>query len=241
MAEVTYQLDSLYRQAFPDLASKVIGRLDGVRDLALDKLDTALGNGFKVPPQPTASEAEPKLNFKGINAVALVQGDERSYLGTPIFQPITFEGGEYRRLGMGEQQGQVVKTTYNGWQLPPTATAEFKRAKSITTTSPNGATGSTKELWAFQDWSITIRGLILDGQPNFFPAGQLRALLGWEKIADSIEVRGEMFGYLGIKRLVIMDCNIGKVAGMPNVIPFQLQCVSDEDLILSIKNNQFPT
>ena len=50
-----------------------------------------------------------------------------------------------------------------------------------------------------------------------------------------------MFGHLGIKRLVIDDFSLGKVAGMPNVVPFQLQCSSDEDLILSIKNNQFPT
>ncbi len=241
MAELNYNLDTLYRQAFPDLASKVLGRLDGVRDVALGKLDTALGNGFQVPAGSSAIVAQPKLDFTGINAVALVQGDELSYLGTPIFQPITFLGGEYKQLGKGAQQGQVVKATYAGWQLPATATAEFKRGKTVTTSSPNAATSSTKELWAFQDWSVVIRGLILDGQPNYFPAGQLREMLSWEKIADSIKVSGEMFGFIGIKQLVIMDCNIGKVAGMPNVVPFQFTCVSDEDLVLSIKNNQFPT
>lgn len=239
MAELTYHLDSLYRQAFPDLASKVLGRVDGVRDLALGKLDDALGSSFKVPQPAAASEPEPVLNFTGIAPVVVVQGDERSYLGTPIFQPITFLGGVYNQLGTGAQQGQVLQASYNGWQLPATATAEFKRGKSITKTSPNGAAGSTKELWAFHDWDITIRGLILDGQPNFFPAGLLRQLLSWEKVADAIEVSGEMFGYLGIKRLVIEECNLGKVAGMPNVVPFQLQCVSDEDVILSITTNQF--
>lgn len=238
MAELNYHLSDLYRQAFPDLASKPLVKLEGVKDLALAKLDTALGDGYKVP---TQGAPKAQLDYRGIEGKVIVQGDELSYLGTPIFQPITFLGGVYKQLGTGAQQGQVVQATYAGWTLPATATAEFKRGKEITKTSPNGASGSTKELWAFSDWDITIRGLLLDGQPGFFPAGQLREMLGWEKVADSIEVSGEMFGFLGIKRLVIEDFNLGKVAGMPNVIPFQMQCVSDEDLILSIKNNQFPT
>ncbi len=238
MAELNYHLNDLYRQAFPDLASKPLALLEGVRDLAVARLDTALGDGYHVP---TETRPAPKLDYTGIEGKVIVQGDELSYLGTPIFQPITFLGGVYKQLGTGAQQGQVVRASYNGWTLPATATAEFKRGKQITKTSPNGASGSVKELWAFGDWDITIRGLLLDGQPGFFPAGQLRALLSWEKVADSIEVDGEMFGYLGIKRLVIEDFNLGKVAGMPNAIPFQMQCVSDEDLILSIKNNQFPT
>lgn len=238
MAELNYHLSDLYRQAFPDLASKPLALLEGGRDLALATLDTALGNGYRVP---TETRPAPRLDFKGIEGKVIVQKDAESYLRTPIFQPITFRGGSYKQLGTGAQQGQVVQADYAGWQLPATATAEFKRGKHITKTSPNGASGSVKELWAFGDWDITIRGLLLDGQPGFFPAGQLRELLGWEKVADAIEVVGEMFGYLGIKRLVIEDFNLGKVAGMPNVIPFQLQCSSDEDLILSIKNNQFPT
>ncbi len=235
-SKLTYQVDELYRLAFPDLASKVLARLDGVRDLALEKLDGALGNGFKVPVEQ--GRPAPQLDFKGIKVKAIVQGDELSDYGTPIFQPITFLGGRYQQFGTGTQQGQVVDDDYVSWRLPATATAEFVRAKNITKSAPSTASGTTKELWAFGDWDVTIRGLILDSEPNFFPEGQLRQLLRWEKVVDAIEVAGDMFTYLGITRLVMERLSIGRVAGSPNVIPFQMQCVSDEPLELSILSNQ---
>ena len=234
-ANVSYHIDSLYRQAFPDAASKVLTRLDGVRDLGLRKLDEALGNGYKV--ETEARPTDRALDFSGIEGTVLVQGDELSYLGTPIFQPITFLGGVYQVLGSGTQQGQVLDASYVGWQLPATTTAEFKRSKVITKSRPSTASGTTKELWAFDDWDVTIRGLILDGQPNYFPVGQLRQLLSYEKVVEAIDVVGDMFTYLGIKRLVVESLSIGRVAGSPNVIPFQMSCVSDEPLELSILSN----
>jgi hypothetical protein len=235
-AQLHFDLDSLYRLAFPDLASKVLTRLDGVRDVALRKLDEkVLGNGFQIGAD--VDRPEPKLNFNGIKAVHLVQGEEFSDYGTPIFQPVTFLGGVYQVLGTGAEQGQVVDDNYVGWRLPATTLAEFKRSKEITKSRPSTANGTTKELWAFSDWNITIRGLILDSQPNYFPEGQLRQLLRWERVVDAIDVSGDMFTYLGIRRLVIEDLSLGRVAGSPNVIPFQMQCVSDEPLELSILTN----
>lgn len=231
-SNLVYHVDSLYRLAFPDLASKVLTRLDGARDLVAGKV---LGNGYHVPTED--SQPAPQLDFSGINVKALVQGDELSYLGTPIFQPITFLGGQYQQLGIGAKAGQVVMDDYVSWRLPETATAEFRRAKEVEKSRPNAAFGSTKEMWAFNDWEVTIRGFIIDSQPNFFPQGQLREMLRWEKIADSIEVAGDMLTYTGITRLLIESFSISKMAGMPNVIPFQMACVSDEPLELSILSN----
>lgn len=235
-SQLHFNIDSLYRLAFPDLASKVLTRVDGARDLAVRKLDEkVLGQGVQI--DTSSKRPEPKLDFKGIKTQLIIQGDEFSDYGTPIFQPITFLGGVYQVLGTGTAAGQVVDDEYAGWRLPATATAEFKRSKEITKSKPSTANGTTKELWAFSDWSITIRGLILDSQPNYFPEGQLRQLLRWERIVDAIDVAGDMFTYLGIHRLVIEDLSVGRVAGSPNVIPFQMQCVSDEPLELSILTN----
>ena len=232
---IVYHLDSLYRQAFPDVASKVLTKLDGVRDLGMSKLDQALGDGFQLGGD--TGRPAPQLDFKGIDTTIIVQGDEMSYLGTPIFQPVTFMGGMYQQFGTGRQQGEVVDAAYAGWMLPATTTVEFKRSKEITKSHPSTGIGTTKELWQIEDWEITIRGLILDGQPNYFPEGQLRQLLSYEKIVDAIDVQGAMFNYLGIRRLVIESLSIGQVAGKPNVIPFQMQCVSDEPLELFILSN----
>lgn len=238
MAEnpIVYHLNSLYRSAFPDLASKVLVKLDGSRDLGLRQLDNALGDGFK--PGYGGERSELALGWEGIDTTVIVQGEALSYLGTPIFQPVSFLGGTYQQFGTGRQQGNVVDAVYAGWTLPPTTTVEFKRSKDITKSHPSTGIGTTKELWQIDDWDITIRGLILDGQPNYFPEGQLRQLMSYEKIVDAIDVQGAMFNYLGIRRLVIESLSIGQVAGKPNVTPFQMQCVSDEPLELFILSNQ---
>jgi len=226
-ANLSYHIDSLYRLAFPDLASKVFARMDGARDVGLRKLDEkVLGNGFQVVAD--VERPEPKLDFKGISVKHLVQGEEFSDYGTPIFQPIAFLGGIYQVLGTGKEQGQVVDDNYAGWRLPATTTAEFKRSKEITKSRPSTANGTTKESTSLSDWNITIRGLILDSRPNYFPEDQLRELVRWERVADSIDVAGSMLNYFGIHRLIIEDLSIGRIAGSPNVIPFQMQCVSDQ-------------
>ncbi|WP_035560948.1 DUF6046 domain-containing protein [Hymenobacter sp. IS2118] len=235
MAELNYDLNNLYRQAFPDLASRVLTRLDGVRDVALGQLDTALGDAFRIPME---APSPAQLNFAGIEAKLVVQGDVPSWYGSPVFQAITFRRGTYNFLGTGLKQGQVLTKPMGDWLLPHSATAEFRQAKNLTKSSPSGSVGTVKEMWSLEDWDITIRGLILHRLPNVFPEEQVRALLEWSRLADSIRVSGEMFGLLGIDRLVIENLNLGKVAGMPNVVPFQMQCSSDEAVELAILSNR---
>ena len=235
MANLNFTLDNLYRQAFPDLAAKPLVQLDGARDRALSQLDRALGDGYTLP------QASPPflLDVPGIPVVQVQSETALSYLGTPVFHPITFQAGQYKALGIGDKQGQVLAVQMTDWALPHTATAEFNQAKTIAKSNPNATYGSVKELWAFQDWDITIRGLILDNGTNAFPDQEVRKLLAWHKLTDSIEVVGAMFTYLGIKRLVIDKLNISQVSGMPNVVPFQMQCSSDEAKELTILSNRF--
>ncbi len=87
---------------------------------------------------------------------------------------------------------------------------------------------------------MTIRGLLLvesAGGAHAFPEDELRELLRWERLADSVEVSGELFELLGIKRVCIEKINLGRIANMPNLLPFQLQCCSDESLEIAL---QFP-
>lgn len=234
MADVSFHLDTLYRQAFPSLASKPLAKLEGARDLGMSRLDQALGNGYQVP---TAEQAPATLNFDSIPAVRVEPRQVMSYLGTPIFQPIYFVGGSYQMLGTGARQGQVVQATLDTWMLPASATAEFNRPKQIAKSKPNGGYGSTKEMWAFDDWEVTIRGFLL--QRDAFPEDELKQLLRWEQVADSVAVDGDMFCLLGISRLVIERVNIGRIVGMPHLVPFQLQCSSDEALEISLQSNRF--
>jgi hypothetical protein len=236
MAETTFLIDNLYRQAFPSIGNAPVVALDGVRDLAGQQFDALTGNSFK---PGTTDRTSPPVSFGGIQAVKIQQGDELSYLGTPIFQPIRFLAGNYQVFGSGADNGKVVTARYETWRLPATTTVEFNRPHQITKSAPASSNGTTKELWAFGDWDVTIRGLILHPDPCRFPKDELAELMRWEQIADGIDVTGQMFRLLGIKRLAIDRISLSRVNGMPNVIPFQIEASSDEPLEISLLSERF--
>jgi len=133
------------------------------------------------------------------------------------------------------EDGEIVRRELGDLLLPPTTTVEFTRSKNVKKTRPNGQRGSVKELWAFHDWTVTIRGLIIGENPSVFPKGQLQQLAQFEDAADSIEVVGELFSLLGIDRLLIERPRFSQIKGKPNVIAFQLDCSSDEEFEIVIE------
>lgn len=216
MAEVSFNTIETLREAFPALASKQFFKIEPVQDLVSEGIGRLSGNTFK--PAVLQMPTYPEL---------------RSHLGTPVFFPMLLKGGSYDYFN----DGQIMQRNLADFTLPYTSTAEFNRQKIITKSKPNGRQGSVKELWSFDDWQISIRGLLIDNDPQQFPQRQLESLLAFESLADSVEVVGDLFNYLGIQRITIERIAISQVKGKPHVIPFLLECSSDEDLEIVINQN----
>lgn len=150
-----------------------------------------------------------------------------SWMGTPVEDPITILGGAYDVFDL---RGELNPETFSNFELPYATLIDFSRAKDIIKTPISGNEGTVKELYAFGDWSIRIRGLCLtDGKRKSFATAreQKEHLLKLEQVADGIGVMGQPFAEKGIFNIIMEDINIQMMEGQPNVFKYEMSCVSD--------------
>lgn len=173
------------------------------------------------------------INFEGIEVVDYSDIEqETSYLGLPIFFPITLKGGTYKYLS----NGVVAKKQLKDFRLPATCVASFNRRKIKAKTRTSGGEGSVKELYGFDDWQITIKGICLDdpghpqGAKTFLE--QHQRLLEFESLTDSILVEGSLFRAKGIYRMDIDEIDFPSTIGKGRYMAFSITGESDEPLEL---------
>lgn len=189
------------------------------------------GSLIRYPDANHQAQAPASIDWKGVPEVEITKSEVMSYLGTPVFMPVRFLEGKYKKLNYG----RVQTVSSEEWQLPYTTLVDFNRKKIIAKTQVNGYYGEVKEMYGFGDWDIKIRGFLINNNPFKFPEEELRRLLEFENLTDAISVEGDMFNWLSIYKLVIEDIQLPRIEGMPNVQPFQLSCVSDVPIELEEK------
>lgn len=183
----------------------------------------------------TANERE-AVSFSGVQVVPDEEAYAMSRLGTPIMMPITLVGGIYKRYA---SDGRVEEVQVDDLRLPASSVTEMGVAKSITRTQVSASGASVKEVFSYGDWDIRISGIILDEEKHPQNANSLEGmeekLLEFDRLADSIGVRADLFARRGIDRLVIRSINFNQVPGKPRWTGFQMQCESDAPLELLIR------
>jgi hypothetical protein len=179
---------------------------------------------YSIPHKDT--ENSPAI-FK-VETKPLEEAKKMSWMGTPIMFPVTFKGGNYNYYN---DDGTIGTKSLNDFELPPATITDFRRPKNITRTNLLGANGTVKEVYGFDDWNVRIRGLCLD-TPEKTAYEQHVELLQWEKLADSINVVGELFKDKSIFALTFSEVDFRQLQGKQNIIPFEIQAYSDEPLEL---------
>lgn len=173
------------------------------------------------------------LGFKDLRMKMEQEAEAVSWMGTPIVYPFTFKGQpDYK---VYRKDGQLENKAMADFMLPAATLVDFTRAKNIIKTPISGGNGSVKELYSFDDWRIRVRGICLDDNTRkTAPTAkeQKEQLLIWERIAGSIEVTGALFIEKNIKAVTINSANFTQLQGQPGVIPFELECESDERIEL---------
>ena len=156
-----------------------------------------------------------------------------SYLGTPVLTNIVFEGMEYKLF---DKDGNIVKKSYDDFELPVATLVSIRRAKRIIKTAVNAGNGTVKELYGFGDWQIDINGFCIPDpnqpQGKTTPEAQRDELYRWEKIADAIRIKGGLNIHKDIHNIVIEEFNTWQLKGSPDIIPFRMKAVSDEPVEL---------
>lgn len=189
-------------------------------------------------PDYTVSEeiaTKPDASFQGIQVVEQkpVAGRKSQY-GKPLLSPIQFVKGEYKQF---DRYGVLQKVSMETFHLPATTMVDFSRSKVTPLTFQNTIEPDA-EMYGFNNWDIKIRGLCLAdaAHPTHkTPQEQKEAILKWENLASGIYVAGKVFMEKSIFYMSIQKINITQIEGRPNVVPFELDCISltaPEDQIL---------
>ncbi|MCZ2393418.1 MAG: DUF6046 domain-containing protein [Chitinophagales bacterium] len=160
-------------------------------------------------------------------------GDKsQSWMGLDVMFPFWL-GGENLRY-FNENTGELKYEKTEKILIPAATLVDFSRQKEIITTKMSAGYGTVKELYSFGDWDIKIRGVLFDERKDERTAVELRRrLLAFEKYADSIPVSGWLFNEThNINRIVIHSIQLRQLQGKPWVIPFEMNCSSDQNLEL---------
>ena len=153
----------------------------------------------------------------------------KSIYNTPIIFPVVFKGGQHK---VYNDKGQIIYRDYQDLLLPATTMVDFGRAKNIVKTNMLGANGTVKEIYGFDDWNIRIRTLCIKGELQ--AREYVERLHQFNEIIGPIEIESALFSIKNINSIVIEELNEKSLEGQPNVIPIEMNCVSDEDIQIII-------
>jgi hypothetical protein len=193
------------------------------------------GSDKSFPPgdyEITENSAAELPAYNGVQFVGGEKGEELSMFGTPVLGVVTFKGGSYNMYD--RMSGQVKKVKIGDYILPYSCICEFSRESNVITTNVLGNTGTVKELFGLGDWNIRINGIAANGidKVRLSAHEQIEMLTKWQNLSDAIGVNGDIFWKKGIYNIVIKSLNIQPIVAKYNVIPFQIEAVSDEPLEL---------
>lgn len=159
------------------------------------------------------------------NRDANESADVYSMLGTPVSFWMSFVGRDnYRK----RSNGKFIEVSVPGIYLPFTSVASFSRAKRLTTTFMGGQ-GEVIEEFGFEPWHIRIQGLILKNDKRLVfgkstVEEQMKEILKYEGLSDSVGVKGKGFEWRGIHEVGIMSINFPEAKGYdPEVVmPYEM-------------------
>jgi hypothetical protein len=172
---------------------------------------------------PIGKEPAHTAEYSSIRTVGREEAMRLSKLGTPIVFPMKFTAGSYKFY---DYQSKIVEKQLSDFWLPPATMVDFSRVKNISRTDVIGGNGTVKEIYGFDDWQIRIRTVCHNDELS--SREYEKRLIEWSEVIQSISVEGDLFGWKNIHNLVIESIDIRSLEGTPNIIPIELNCISDE-------------
>jgi hypothetical protein len=187
----------------------------------------------------------PELNEKQIQAAAFpnveIEAAAPEYDNAPVrfgqktWGAFWFKGGGI--YNTWNHKGKLESVKVSDFLMPLASLVKFRRDKVITKTPVVGGTGSVKEVYGLEDWSISISGVIIPDQynPNSQQTveEQMEIIQQYNEIAGSIEVDGQIFAKRDISRIVIESLVFSPIQGRPNMMQYTIQAISDDDILLT--------
>ena len=128
-----------------------------------------------------------------------------------------------------------------GWRLPidPVITVKGKhrlvRRNVLKQTNTMARRGSVKELWAQEDYSISIAGILRSPDDDTLPDEALRKLRSYVEARQLITVENDLLLLFGITRMVIETFDLPHTPGAANQ-QYSITGYSDDDFELFVNS-----
>jgi len=217
----SFDINSLYKKVFG---------ITGVRFAIPDSNNVARqsGSNFDGGQLIYKGNLQPDY-YDGIQTIPLPTANAYSILGTPIYEQITLTTPKI--IKNGAVVSQPISYTLPGWPL-----FDITGQNTIEKTPMNGRKGTVKEFINEDDYSITIRGFLINDNSNEYPEQELQDFMKIITCKSALHITSQVFNILDIHNIAIEKWSLPEVEGYQNIQPFELECVSDEDAILNAKD-----
>lgn len=178
---------------------------------------------------PIGKQKQPEIHYSGIKLKEseLPEAERLSRFGTPIIFPVKFIADDYK---VYDDNAKIIKRKFADFWFPPATMVDFSKDKAIINTNVIGGSGTVKEIFGFEDWSIRIRTLCITDEIS--AREYEKRIIEWFNVVQSIKVEGDLFQGKNIFNIVIEDIDIKSIEGKPGVIPIELSCSSDQPINL---------
>ena len=142
-----------------------------------------------------------------------------SKFGLPVFDVLDFNQLKYTTADNKNITVEALSMA--------TVLIDVSQSKNIVTTPIQGRNGTVKEYISDGDYIINIKGVVVGDGNEVRPEDKLGVLLGFCQAPVEINVASNILASFGIYTLVIKDYTFNQLEGQRNVIPFELNCMSE--------------
>lgn len=228
MAKKKFNIPALYQQVFgiTGVRFAIPALLENVAKTAVEAAAFAAGQRLNEVINPQIPN---NAQYTGIQTIPLPPAGIQSVLGTPIYEQITLSVPA--TVSNGVVTSKAFTYTFPDWPLFDINPAWIIKKENI-----QGIAGSVKEFISQDDFTITIRGFLINYASQDYPEQLLTDLWAVINSKKSIGITSRVFNLLDIHNIVITDARFPAVEGYMNMQPFELSCLSDTPVELLIKS-----
>lgn len=185
-------------------------------------------NGFELTRQvfgingfvPILGNPSSDIQLSGdIETIEVADAIATSVFGTPIFESITLID---------------PNDTSQRLEFDDAPMISVNKANIIVKTNVQGRSGSVKEFITESDYSITVRGILVNHNAEDLPYDRINRLNRFAKITQALQVESRLLNALDIHNLVIDRVQYSDNGNYSNVQPYQLSCTSDLPIELTL-------
>lgn len=156
--------------------------------------------------------------------------------GAYLFDRFGFQISDANLSFRGEDEAGGAEV----WYLPEATVVDIGISKNIVQTQMPGRNGTVKELISEGDWILTFRGFIINqskqNQVAQYPREDRKRMTQVFKTNQSMRVYSRLLNDLDIHQVVITDLRFPPMEGYVNVQPYELICLSDDEIVLDLNN-----